>query len=299
MSILKKMFFLCFCWLCFPYEPLEEFTSLSDCLVTQNIGIFKFDSKTARMGSASGIVGLTGHFQDHVDKICTGDYSNSDEVKGLSDEDAYEKIFTVTVQVTQHAGSDSDKWLLHEVEDGYRNSEDKDEGLGRFYGKLREINGQKVIYSGLGGGNFTWVSNKIVINIEYTDLYRQKPEPLEVVQAYLQKLPSSIPTTQVADKSHDELWLKDEMERRLWLSEKWFNQLDLQKAEVKTVLQEVVKHLDVFLKYREKYYSISAKSERNLLQNYLNQNNAASLKEKLKEYQVWWSKNKSENINLP
>lgn len=291
--IIAALFFLI---LIMPLKASSEQTS--DYLILQDIPPYKidvpkqlfksFDNPVGgpKSYSSSGILGATGHFPDHVDKTYEVMYLGGGTYPAP------------TVQVTQHPGSDSDKWLLHEVEDGYRNSEDKDEGLGRFYGKLREINGQKVIYSGLGGGNFTWVSNKIVINIEYTDLYRQKPEPLEVVQAYLQKFPSSIPTTQVADRSHDELWLKDEMERRLWLSEKWFNQLDLQKAEITAGLKEVVKHLDVFLKYREKYYSVAAKSEQQILQNYLNQNNTAMLKEKLKEYQIWWSQHKGEAINL-
>ncbi|HMK49064.1 MAG TPA: hypothetical protein VK435_03345 [Thermodesulfovibrionales bacterium] len=124
-------------------------------------------------------------------------------MKGLPDEEAYEKIFTVEVQVTQHAGTDSDKWLLHEVEDGYRDGEM--ESLGRLTDGaiLRKIDSNKVFWLGLGGGSFTWLNNNVVVKISYIDLQGMKQEPIEVVQAYLQKYPSTIPSTLILDKAHD------------------------------------------------------------------------------------------------
>jgi len=136
-----------------------------------------------------------------------------------------------------------------------------------------------------------------VVDIRYTDLQKTKPEPLEVIAAYLQKHPSTIPTL-VMDKTHDVLWIKDEMDRRLWLCDKWFMQLQLKKAEEKQVYQESVKSMKVFLDYREKYYSIKAADDKNLLDGYLMQNNGTGIKAKLTEYKNWWTVNKDKAISL-
>ena len=301
MKILRTLMMFKFFWVCFLLPSAGAFTSLSDCLITQDIGKFKFDSKAAGIGSAPGFVGLTGHFQDHEDKICTGDYSNIDEIRGLPDEEAYEKVFTVEVQVTQHAGADSDKWLLHEVEDGYRDGDDSDGRLGRLSGegvKIRDIGGSKLIYWGLGGGSYSWISGQKVIEIKYTDLQRTKPEPIEVVQAYLQKHPSTITLSdaELKSKAHDEQWIKDEMDRRLWLCDKWFEQLQLGKVEQGEVLQEAVKSMNVFLDYREKYYGMKAVDEKNTLQGYLDAKDETNIKNKLAEYKTWWSANKSGSL---
>ena len=237
--------------------------------------------------NSAGILGATGHFvYDHNDVTYETVYLGGPNLSAP------------TVQVTQHSGSDSDKWLLHEVDKSFRT----------YYGmpgeeyEMRMIDGNTIMTFGSAGWHYRWLSGNKVIQLEYHDSQMEKPEPLEVVKAYLAKHPSTLPAITSADlRTSDSKtkWLKDEMERRLWLSEKWFNQLDLQKAELKSVVQEAVKHLDVFLKYREKYYGVSAKDDRNLLHMYSSQNNAASLKEKLKEYQLWWSQNKTEPINLP
>ncbi len=199
-----------------------------------------------------------------------------------------------TVQVTQHAGSDSDKWLLHEVEDGYRDGEMERLGLVTQGARLRDINGNKII--SLRGSGYSWISNNAVIEISYTDLYGTKPEPLEIIQAYLQKFPSTIPATLVLDQAHNEQWIKDEMDRRLWLGDKWI-------ARIETVgdlneLSSVAKNLNVFLDYREKYYGIAATDEKKTLWEYQQAKNKAGIKAKLEEYKTWWTANKDSPINL-
>ena len=277
-----------------PQQGLAQ--EVTDYLILEDIGrykiegvsLFKDDPFVAyRKSSHAGILGAAGHFgTDHNDTTYETAYTGG---PGYS---------APTVQVTQHPGSDSDKWLLHEVDAEFRN----------YYGMpddsfmVKTIDGNTILAFAAGGWDYRWLSGNKVILIEYTDLQMEKPEPLEVVKAYLAKHPSTLPAITSADlrtSDNKTKWIKDEMERRLWLSEKWFTQLDLQKAELTAVLKEVVKHLDVFLKYREKYYGVAAKTDRILLQTYLSQNNAASLKEKLKEYQLWWSQNKTEPINLP
>ena len=88
------------------------------------------------------------------------------------------------------------------------------------------------------------------------------------------------------------------MDRRLWLCDKWFMQLQLRKVEEKQVYQESVKSMNIFLDYREKYFGIKAADEKNLLAGYLNTNNGTGIKAKLKEYKDWWVVNKDKSINL-
>ena len=274
------------------FIPTISFSqNISDYLILQDIGSYKLDKPEAvfpgeppmggpRAYNKSGIIAATGHFPDHIDKTYEVMYIGG---SGLP---------SPTVQLTQHSGSDSDKWLLHEVEDGYRKNPEQD----NFRGVIREINGNR-IFTYRRGTHYSWISNNIVIDIRYTDLQKTKPEPMEIVNAYLQKHPSTIPAM-VMDKAHDEKWIKDEMERRLWLCDKWFYQLQLGKVQQKQVFDESVKSMNVFLDYREKYYGISAKDEKNLLSNYLMQNNGTGIRNKLKEYKDWWSINKGNPINL-
>mgnify|MGYP001617340262 CR=1 FL=1 len=251
---------------------------ISNYLITTDIGPYK---RITKGGPSGNILAGADHFGlDHKDAAYGISYVN-DESK-----------MWIEVQLTQHSGSDSDKWLLHEVEDGYRKNPEQD----NFRGVIREINGNR-IFTYRRGTHYSWISNNIVIDIRYTDLQKTKPEPMEIVNAYLQKHPSTIPAM-VMDKAHDEKWIKDEMERRLWLCDKWFYQLQLGKVQQKQVFDESVKSMNVFLDYREKYYGISAKDEKNLLSNYLMQNNGTGIRNKLKEYKDWWSINKGNPINL-
>ena len=237
----------------------------------------------------AGVLAGADHFiPDHSDMTFETTYQN-DEI-GIS------------VEVTKHAGSDSDKWLLHEMEDGYRDGDNSNGKLGLLSGdgvKIRDIGGSKIIYWGLGGGNYTWLSGQNVVEIKYTDLQRTTPEPREVIQAYVLKHPSTISIILVLDKAHDVKWIKDEMDRRLWLCDKWFLQMTLKKADEKQVYQETVKSMNIFLEYREKYFSMKAADEKNLLSDYLSANNGTNIKAKLKEYKDWWSLNKEKSITLP
>ncbi len=282
--------------------PLTGFSqTVSDYLILQDMGSYKLDRPEKMlpgrppMGGpetfdSPGVIGAADHFSlDHTDKTYKVMYIGGN---GLP---------SPTVKVTKHSSSDSDKWLLHEVEDSYRNNDDSDKRLGLLSGagvKIREIAGNKFIYWGLGGGSYTWISGQKVIEIKYTDLQRTKPEPIEVIQAYLQKHPSTITSTFVFDQVHDVQWIKDEMDRRLWLCDKWFYQLQLEKVQQNEVFQQAVKSMNVFLDYREKYYGIKAVDEKNLLSSYLNTNNGTGIKAKLKEYKDWWALNKDKAITL-
>jgi hypothetical protein len=259
---------------------------LTNYLILNDIGGYKYRPKqTSELYGNSGVLTSADHFiMDHDDITYATRYVHPTTITGVS------------VQVTQHAGGDSDKWLLHEVERGFRRG-DYEENM--TPARFRNIDGNNIFYSGLGGGTYRWISNNVVVNIEYVDLYRQKPEPLEVVRAYLAKFQSTMATITI-DNAHNENWIKDEMERRLWLCDKWLQQLDEGKTDQYKALSAVVdNHLEVFLDYREKYYGISAGEEKQALYGYLQALNEKEIRKKLTEYKQWWAENKTNPINLP
>lgn len=275
--------------------------STSDFLLLQDIGDYKFKTQTKDFitgqtmtvpgystRTAPGFLAGADHFDvDHDDKVYETKYVN--RTIGLG----------VEVQVTKHSGSDSDKWLLHEVERGFRDTENL-EVVPAEDSMIREINGKKIYFYGGGVVGYRWLSGNVVVNIQYNNLGGAKPEPMEVVTAYLTKFPSSIVLTEAEfkAKAHSETWIKDEMDRRLWLCDKWFMQLQLKKVEEKEAYQQTVKSMNIFLDYREKYYGIKATDEKNLLAGYLNSNNGTGIKAKLTEYKKWWGLNKDKAINL-
>ncbi len=258
--------------------------TVSDYLIDADIGQYS-KSYPGSCPKGSGIVAGAGHFKiDHSDNACDIRYYN--EASDLG----------VEVQVTKHSGSDSDKWLGHEIDIEFRNYY----GIPGYY--IKTINGNTVYVYGAGGRDYRWLSGNKVIMIEYHDSQLTKPEPLEIIQAYLTKHPSTLPavtTKDVMSTASKTTWIKDEMDRCLWLCDKWFMQLQLQKVKQTDAIQAAVKSMNVFLDYREKYYGIKAADEKNLLAGYLNTNNGTSIKVKLTEYKNWWTVHKTEAISLP
>jgi hypothetical protein len=267
----------------------------SDYLILQDIGSYKLDKPEKMlpgrppMGGpetfdSPGIVGAVDHFSvDHTDKTYKVMYIGGNGIP------------SPTVLITKHSGSDSDKWLVHEVDIEFRNYY----GIPGYF--ARTINGNVVFVCSTGGRDYRWLSGNKVIKIEYHDSQLTKPEPLEVIQAYLTKHPSTLPavtTKDVMSTASKTTWIKNEMDRRLWLCDKWFLQITLKKAEEKQAYQESVKSMNVFLDYREKYYGIKAADEKNLVVGYLSQNNGTGIKAKLKEYKDWWLVNKDKTISL-
>jgi hypothetical protein len=257
--------------------------TVSDYLIDSDIGQYS-TSYPGACPKGTGILASIGHFKvDHTDYACDIRYYN--ETLDLG----------VEVQVTKHAGSDSDKWLQHELDIEFRNYY----GIPGYY--IKTINGSTVYVYGAGGRDYRWLSGNKVIMIEYHDSQLTKPEPIEIIQAYLAKHPSSLlafTTKDVMSNASKITWIKDEMGRRLWLCDKWFMQLQLKKAEEKQVYQEAVKSMNIFLDYREKYYGMKAADEKNLLAGYLNTNNGTGIKTKLDEYKKWWVVNKDKAISL-
>ena len=254
---------------------------ISAFLIQQDIASFK---RVTRGGPSGSVLAGAGHFGlDHQDKAYGIAYVND------------QTEIWVDVQVTRHAGGESDKWLLHEVEDGFRRNPEQD----YFKGKIREVNNNRII-TYIRGTHYSWISNNVVVDIKYTDLQKTKPEPLVVVRSYLALHPSTITLTdaEIKSRAHNELWIKDEMDRRLWLGGKWMGKITNVGEDRKKILIRVVDHLNVFLDYREKYFGVAARNEKGVIDRLLQVVNKDAIEAKLNEYYQWWNQNKDGPINL-
>ena len=266
--------------LCFSQE-------LGNFIIQNDISAYKFRPKPTKRIYNSGVLVGANHFNiDHSDITYETRYIMPEPIVG------------VEVQVTQHAGGDSDRWLLHEVEDSFRDADEETLGLLTDGVRMREINGNKII--SLRGNGYIWVTNNIVVNVSYRDLTGTKPEPLEVIQAYLAKFHSTFTTVPDHYKSqaYNQKWIKDEMERRLWLCDKWNVQFLAGKVSQDDLLKELVTSMKVFLNYRQKYFNINATDDINSLSSYLSNKDSAPIQAKLSSYKTWWLANKTKAINL-
>ena len=271
------------------FLPVMSFAQgVDDYIIQNDISNYKFRPKpTKEIYGNSGVVISADHFdEDHDDISYVTRYIKPEPILG------------VDVQVTQHTGGDSDRWLLHEVDRNFRN----------YYGmpgdsyRMMLINGNTIMAVRTGGGNYQWLSGNKVIQISYTDLQLSKPQPLEVVQAYLAKFPSTLPSITSSDlrtADNEAKWIKDEIDRRLWLCDKWNAQYQAGKATQKDLLYNLSRSLGVFLNYRQKYYSVSAKDDLAAIEGYKANNDVASMLAKLTECRTWWNSNKTKGITLP
>jgi hypothetical protein len=131
---------------------------INDYLILNDIGSYKISTPEKlipgfqpiggpRAYDGPGIIGATGHFPDHRDVTYEVMYIGGG---GLP---------SPTVQVTQHAGSDSDKWLLHEVEDSFRMNPKQDS----FRGIIREMDGNR-IFTYRRGTHYSWIIHSVINN---------------------------------------------------------------------------------------------------------------------------------------
>src|SRR6266508_2850890 len=92
----------------------------------------------------SGIIAGADHFiVDHLDMTYETTYQND--------------TLGVVVEVTKHSGSDSDKWLKHEVDIEFRNYY----GAPEYY--LKNVDSNTIYVYGAGGRDYRWVSGNKVI----------------------------------------------------------------------------------------------------------------------------------------
>lgn len=166
---------------------------------------------------------------------------------------------------------------------------------------IKNIDGNPLYAFESKGRNYRWISGNKVIMLEYHDTGMTKPEPIETVRAYLAKHPSTLSTMsalELRSASNEIQWIKDEMDRRFWLCDKWFLNLSIQKDGVRQVREEILDSMNIFLNYREKYFGVKAEDEKNLLAGYFTGNNIAGFKAKLAEYKDWWAANKDKIIRM-
>jgi hypothetical protein len=259
---------------------------INEDLILGSIGGYKA-SKNPSCGQGPGILAATGHFDlDHQDTTYRISYYDLSIRSGAK------------VQVTRHAGVDSDQWLLHEVEMDFR----ENYGTPGDCYVMRQIDGNTIMADGIGGWFYRWVSNNTVINIQYNDSQMTKPEPLEVVRAYLAKYPSTLSLMTSADLREDAnraKWIKDEMGRLLWLCDRWFIWQSGGNISIGDALEKVVKYLSYFLDYRQKCYSISSDEAKTELEAALRSGDNTLISARLNDYKQWWEGHKGDTITLP
>lgn len=274
---------------------------MAEYLILQDIGNFKLSVPEKSLpgeppiGGPSSYVGAVvvdgaSHFdQDHTDTTYEVDYF-----------DFSETYPSPTVQVTQHAGADSDKWLLHEVEESLRSADVNKLGRRSESAAYRRVGTADILTISIAGRAYYWLSNNVTVHIDYSDSKFTKPEPIEVVQAYLNKFPPTLPPDykRFNTATNDIVWIKDEIERRLWLCDKWFGLVVADDPNLGDKLGEVVDSMNIFLDYREKYYGIVAEDEKLLLEKCKKQKDETTLRAKLTEYKKWWADNKTVAISL-
>ena len=272
--------------------------AVADYLILQDVGPYRLSKPQAfrslapvggpKFSEDAGILSGTGHFPDHTDKTYEVMYLGGDT------------NVSPTVTITQHAGGDSDKWLMHEMEIGYRSSEMARLGLRDKGEYIDLVNDNRVLGLGIGGNSYRWMSsNNVIVSIKDFDRDFTRPEPVEVISAYLAKFPSIIPSTFKLNSAHDIEWIKDEIDRRLWLCDKWVAQIQPEDAKLYDKLDSIVNSMNVFLDYREKYFGLASKNEKMLLFSYLSKKDDASIRAKLAEYKTWWAAHKGDSITLP
>ena len=284
---MKKIIFVFFVMV-FILPVLSFAQGLESYIIQNDIGTYKFRPKpTKEIYGNSGVVISADHFdEDHDDISYITRYIKPEPILGAE------------VKVTQHTGGDSDRWLLHEVDEDFRTYY----GIpGKSYGP-RVIDGQTILEDAVGGYNYRWLSGNKVIEIKYTDLQMTKAEPLEVVKAYLAKHPSTIMSftlQELRNNANRTKWIKDEFDRRLWLCDKWIAQYQTGGVTQTDLIYNLVRSIKVFLNYRQKYYGVSAADELAAIGGYSRSNDLTSIQAKLTEYKTWWNANKTKSITLP
>jgi hypothetical protein len=252
---------------CHAQNPFHE-------IICKDIGGFKKYNCTCSNGA--GVLLAADHFGgDHTDITCNVTYHSMAQK------------MTVQAEVTIHGDPpDAIRWLPHEMDKDFRSYY----GIPREVVLIKSIDDNTVYAFRSAGWDYRWLNGNKLIAIRYHDTKLTKPEPTAVVRAYLAKQPSTLSAAAAPDET---AWIRDEMERRLWLSERWFLRYS---AEKKRLLEEPLVSLNIFLDYREKYFGLRAADEKNVLTGYLNPNNSAGIKAKLAEYRNWWAENRGKEI---
>jgi len=257
-------------------------------LIFEDIGDYKLSPGFELMGKLVGREPVAIQEGDEASgyyKACAIKYS----------ENVISPPLSVEVRIYQNS-----QWLQHQLEERYRDAENMHATLDANI-QIRIINGNNLFFYGVGGENtYTWISGKnTVVDIFFPGYSSMKPEPLDVVKAYLAKYPSTIilKDAELKSKAHNDAWIKSEMEHRLWLGNRWMGQVQLGRADGQEALMDIVEHMMFFLDYREKFFGSRELTEKELLLSYRKQENGATLiKNKLAEYGNWLEEHKDAEL---
>lgn len=166
---------------------------VSEYLILNDIDGYKFTTEGRDI-----ITGESIPIKGYTVRTAPGDLIAADHFYLKHDDITYETDYVnvnvrlaVEVQVTQHTGAEADKWLSHEIEDSFRDGDNEDGRLGLLSdgSRIRNIASNNILFYGWGVIAYRWLSNNVVINIEYKNFGEPKPEPLEIVRIYLEKFP--------------------------------------------------------------------------------------------------------------
>lgn len=283
--------------LLFLINPILCYSAATDYLILENIQPYKlfrgiqgrvFSGPPSKYSQTAtpGVLWAVGHLLNNHDNY-NASYTRSGS-----------KWPFIKVEVTVHNDPDANKWMLHELDIAYR-SYYGIPGLSYF---TVQVDGNTILEFAAGGRDYRWISGNNVVQMEYDDGMMTLPEPIEVVKAYLNKHPSTIPSITSKDLRraiNTATWIKDEMDRRLWLCDKRIMQIQIGSVPLKDNLKDAGKDLQVFLDYREKYFGNKSIKEKRLVELYLSTNNLAAIRNKLAEYSSWWEKHKKDSISVP
>jgi hypothetical protein len=148
----------------------------TDYLLLQDISSYKFITQ-----NRDPLTKKTITIPGYTTRTAPGVLAGADHFDIDHDDTTYETVYEsditdlgVRVQVTKHAGSDSDKWLLHEVDADFRNYY----GIPGMAYTTRQVDSQTMLVAAVGGREYRWLSGNKVVVIKYHGSLTQKPEPL-------------------------------------------------------------------------------------------------------------------------
>ena len=128
-----------------------------------------------------------------------------------------------------------------------------------------------------------------------------KVEPLEVVKAYLAKYPATfkpVSDKELRSRERKTTWIRNEMERRLWLCDKWLQMIAAGNARLKVGLENIGDNLKRFGGYRDQYFGKRPPSDDSQIDEYVEELKGTEIKAKLREYRKWWSENSTKGLSF-
>ena len=288
-----------------PISP-EKGHDISQYLILEDIGDYSWTGSQQKKGISGGPVRTYARLPEYILERSPGmlseiEHFNLDheditfitkyETKGSIGKRSRGFLGIVNLQVTRHAGSDSDRWLRHEAE-------------GRF---KTEKYARQPIFGNMGGHNilvgapedrekiYCWVSDNFVVNLQFRHVNSPDLEPEEVLKAYLAKFPSTIPPVGPVHQ-HDKEWREREMERRLWLGDKWLAWSRAEGVDFHLKYEYVIHNLYTFIDYRDMDLAKGlpgylrkafGPDEKRVLWEYLRDRNSSAIEKQLDIYKAW------------